>query len=238
MERVNLGLSWRDADRVERHSAQEREVISKRSWFETLHIKLRPHGTLVNPLLQQSNLILREWGAFGWHDDVGVFRGYPIDQRTRGRLSKNDGGLTGFAPLQDGRVFVNPQTALCFAALVTVVASRLQQRLDVLEIVDSALAALVGISGNARDSSGNEMIDLVVGWKAFDLLRHGDWFDTGQPLRGGTAAFAPVIAVGIAAVGSGVCIDLNEPLSALSYISGPAIVGISHLAFARRKQRP
>ncbi len=57
-EQVDFFFRRRDSNCVQCHATQEGEFIGQWSGFEVFDIKLRPHGAVVNPLLQQSDLFI------------------------------------------------------------------------------------------------------------------------------------------------------------------------------------
>ena len=223
---VDFGFCRSDSNRVERHPAQKCKVISELSRLEVLHIELRPNCSAVDPVLEQSDFFGRKRSSFGRHPDVFVFRRHVSDQGTLVGLAGNDGRSFGFTAVKNRYVVINAQSASGFSALVAVVAATLQQRSNVLEVVDFGLLTLFRIAGNGGDPRRDKAVDFIVCRVTIRQFGNRDRFCFCQPVGGDRAAPVPVLAVGFAAFRSGGGKDR------------PAIVVIGDVAFSRRKQRP
>ena len=99
-ERGDLGGRGRHADSVERHAAQEGEVVGQRRQARRERAVFRPGGAFLDPLFDECDVRGGKAMAFRRHHLIRVFRTDAREERALGGLSGHDGGAVALAALE------------------------------------------------------------------------------------------------------------------------------------------
>ena len=110
----------------------------------------RPHGTLINPPLQQANLLRRQPLALGRHLLVGIGRSNPLNQLAFTAFADHPKGFLGFAASGCVRFQIQSKVTLLFVRPVTFVATLDEDWLDVPSEIDFGLIGSQGLMPNER----------------------------------------------------------------------------------------
>ena len=228
----------RHADGVERHAAQEGEVVGQRREARRERAVFRPGGPFLDPLFDERDVGGGEAMAFRRHHLIGVVGTDARKEGTLGRVAGHDGRAVALAALERSREGVEVQAALGLAALVALEAAGLEDGLDLGVEFDAAFFHGLHLALVGDDLFGEEMVDRIVRGEAGGQSRHRGLRRAREPLLRGLAALLPILALAGAGGGAGGGVDPREALFFLRSIRGPAGVVVSRGFSGRRKQLP
>jgi len=237
-ERGDLVGGGRHADGVERHTAQEGEVVGQRREARRERAVFRPGGAFLDPLFDERDVGGGEAMALRRHHLVGVVGTDTREEGTPGGVARDDGRAVALPALERAGEGVEVQAALGLAALVAFEAAGLEDRLDLGVELDAALLHGLHLALVGDDLLGEEMVDGIVRGEARSQRGHGSLRRAREPLLRGFTTFLPILALAGAGGGAGGGVDLGEAFFLLRGVGVPAGVVIGRGLARRRKQLP